>query len=321
MTEKAKKLTITLLSFCLITTIGSFAGGDFLLKTALLTTKGKDMPTSKTFICAKYPYLKTWLEQAEAKGYLCDTCIINHKGKRLVGKYIAAEKQTNQTAIVIHGYTDNAYRIMHIGHMYNHDLGYNVLIPNLQYHGESEGEAIQMGWNDRLDILEWMDFANRLFGGNTEMVIHGISMGAATVMNVSGETLAPYVKCFIEDCGYTSVWDQFAKELKEDFGLPTFPLLYAADALCSIKYGWRFCEASSLEQVKKSKLPMFFIHGTEDRYVPTWMVQPLFEAKRGEKELWLVEKARHAVAFKENRTEYIRRVKAFTDRYIKKQQP
>ena len=113
-------------------------------------------------------------------------------------------------------------------------------------------------------------------------------MGAATTMMVAGESQRPYVKCFVEDCGYTSVWDEFSNELKTSFGLPAFPLMHTASWLCDLKYGWNFREASALAQVAKCELPMLFIHGDADDYVPTWMVYPLYEAKPGEKELWLV---------------------------------
>ena len=127
-----------------------------------------------------------------------------------------------------------------IGHLYSHHLGYNILLPDLHAHGLSEGDAVQMGWLDRLDVLQWMDTANELFGDSTRMVVHGVSMGAATTMMVSGEELPPYVKCFVEDCGYTSVWDEFKGELKNQFGLPAFPLLDVASWLCKLKYGWSF---------------------------------------------------------------------------------
>ena len=168
-----------------------------------------------------------------------------------------------------------------IGYLYNRDLGCNILLPDLYYHGQSEGRAIRMGWKDRFDVLRWMDIANDIFGGDTRMVVHGISMGAATTMMVSGEEQQPYVKCFVEDCGYTSVRDQFSKELKEQFGLPAFPLLDAASWLCGLKYGWTFGEASSLEQVKKSRLPMLFIHGTADDFIPYEMMGTLYNAKPG----------------------------------------
>ena len=148
------------------------------------------------------------------------------------------------------------------------------------------------------------------------MVVHGISMGAATTMMASGEPQRPYVRCFVEDCGYTSVWDEFSKELKSSFGLPAFPLLYTASWLCDLKYGWNFREASALAQVAKCRLPMLFIHGDADDYVPTWMVRPLFEAKPGDKELWLVPGAGHAASYRDNREEYTRRVGEFVGKYI-----
>ena len=88
------------------------------------------------------------------------------------------------------------------------------------------------------------------------------------------------------------------------------------DRLCGLKYGWTFGEASSLEQVKKSRLPMLFIHGDADDYVPTRMVYPLYGAKPGDKELWVVPGASHANSYRDNREEYTRRVGEFVGRYI-----
>lgn len=292
----------------------SFIGGGVMLKVAL-KPEISTMQESREYMCKQYPYISNWLDSVEANGYLRDTSIINNKGKRLTAKYMPAQAKTNKTAVILHGYTDDAYRIIQLGYMYNNNLGYNILIPNHQYHGGSEGKNIQMGWKDRLDVLLWMDVANNIF--NSQMLVHGISMGGATTMMLSGETPRPYLKCLIEDCGYTSVWDQFQKELKEDFGLPPFPILYTADILCQILYGWGFKEASALKQVKKCTLPMFFIHGTADKYVPTWMVHPLYEAHQNEKELWLVKDAAHAKSYKNNPAEYTQRIRKFTEKYIK----
>ena len=87
---------------------------------------------------------------------------------------------------------------------------------------------------------------------NTRQVIHGISMGAATTMAVSGEKTPDYVKCFVEDCGYTSVWDEFSAQLKDQFGLPAFPLMNITSALCQYRYGWSFAEAQQIEQVARA---------------------------------------------------------------------
>ena len=299
---------------------GIVAGGSLYLLSYSLTPR-KTMRTrnaaAREEMTAEYPFLGPWLDSLETAGALRDTTIVGAEGERLHAIYAAAPVPTDRTAVIVHGYTDNAIRMLMIGYMYNRDLGYNILLPDLHFHGQSEGRAIRMGWKDRFDVLRWMEVANDIFGGHTQMVVHGISMGAATTMMVSGEEQQPYVKCFVEDCGYTSVRDQFAKELKERFRLPAFPLLPAASALCEVKYGWNFREASALEQVRKSTLPMMFIHGDADDFVPTDMVYPLYEAKeQGDKELWVVPGAAHALSYRDNREEYTRRVKEFVGKYI-----
>ena len=159
----------------------------------------------------------------------------------------------------------------------------NVLLPDLHGHGKSEGKAIQMGWNDRKDIEQWIPIAEQMFRDShhpSRIVLHGVSMGAATTMNVSGDKGIPsYVKAYIEDCGYTSVRDEFADQLKAQFGIPEFPLLPITSQLCQMKYGWNFYEASSLRQIAHCYRPMLFIHGDNDTYVPSWMVHPLYNPR------------------------------------------
>ena len=298
----------------------ALTGGSFYMLGYSLTpkdNKGKDIPGSYEYMHSKYPFITPWLDSLQTTGALRDTFIINRKGRQLHAMFASAAKPTDKTAVIVHGYTDNAIRMLMIGYLYNNDLNYNILLPDLQDNGLSEGPAIQMGWKDRLDVLNWMNIANDIFGKRTQMVVHGISMGAATTMMVSGEAQQPVVKCFVEDCGYTSVWDEFSFQLKDMFGLPEFPLMYTTSWLCNAKYGWNFQEASSLEQVKKCSLPMFFIHGDADTYVPTRMVYPLYEAKSEPKELWIVPGATHAMSYKDYPQEYTERVKKFVGKYIR----
>lgn len=312
-----KKKVIVGIVIVLVIFAGIIIGGSlYMLNYSLRPDFPKDNATAYNGLFSTYPHLKQWVDSLNSISALKDTVIINPEGKHLKAYYVAAPQPTSRTAVIIHGYTDSAIRMMMIGYMFNHDLDFNILLPDLQYHGQSEGSAIQMGWKDRLDVLQWMDVANEIYGNNTQMVLHGISMGAATTMMVSGEKLPPYIKCFIEDCGYTSVWDQFSKEIKGQFNLPQFPLMYTASYICDLKYGWNFKDASSLEQVKKCNLPMFFIHGDADGYVPTWMVYPLYEVKTEPKELWIVPDAKHATSYRDNPQEYTNRVKSFVDKYI-----
>ena len=278
--------------------------------------RGKDLQGSWEYMFENYPELQSWKDSLQQADALKDTFIYAPDQTRLHAFYVAAPTPTSKTAVIVHGYTDNAIRMMMIGYMYNRSLGYNILLPDLRYSGQSEGDYLQMGWLDRKDVMQWMNVANQIFGDNTQMVVHGISMGGATTMMVSGELQPDYVKCFVDDCGYTSVWDQFSKELKEQFGLPEIPLMYTSSWLCDLKYDWNFDEASALEQVEKCHLPMLFIHGDKDDYVPTWMVYQLYDAKPQPKELWVVPNADHATSYQLNKEAYTEKVKKFTDKYI-----
>ncbi len=204
-----------------------------------------------------------------------DTIITNKEGVKLYARYIASDSVNSNTAIIIHGYRSNSISMMHIAYMFHHDFHYNVFLPDLQGHGHSEGDVIQMGWKDADDIKEWINVSNGIFGNKSKTIITGISMGGATTMMLSSKTLPDNVKCFIEDCGYTSVGDEFKSELNKQYHLPAFPILHTASFTSKILFGWSFNEASSLDCVKSSNKPMLFIHGSDDTYVPTEMVYKL----------------------------------------------
>ena len=278
--------------------------------------RGKDIEGSWNYLFDTYPETRTWIDSLQQAEALKDTFIYNEKGIKLHAYYADAQHPTSQTAVIIHGYTDNAIRMMMLGYMYHKELGFNILLPDLQYSGLSEGNALQMGWLDRKDVMQWMEVAHDIYGDSIQMVVHGISMGGATTMMISGEPQPYYVKCFIDDCGYTSVWEQFSKELKEQFGLPPFPLMYTSSWLCDMTKDWNFQEASALKQVAQCTLPMLFIHGDKDDYVPTWMVYELYKVKPEPKELWIVPHADHAKSYLLNRKEYTEKVKQFTSQYI-----
>ena len=118
-----------------------------------------------------------------------------------------------------------------------------------------------------------------------------------------------------EDCGYTSVWDEFAAQLKDQFGLPAFPLMNTTSALCLHKYGWSFAEAQQISQVRKSTKPMLFIHGDKDAFVPYAMLHPLYEAKtKGRKAIFIAKGSVHAMAYRDHHEEYTRIVKDFVSK-------
>ena len=313
-----RKRIIYVIIIVVLLLTGCTIGGSFYMLNFSLTPDAKILSKdadSYPYMYRNYPFLRPWVDSLRQADALKDTFIINPHGIQLHAYYVAAPKPTDKTAVIVHGYTDNAIRMFMIGYLYNRDLGYNILLPDLQHQGESEGRAIQMGWKDRFDVLQWMNIANKIFGDSTQMAVHGISMGGATTMMVSGEEQQPFVKCFVEDCGYTSVWDEFAAQLKDQFGLPAFPLMNTTSALCQYRYGWSFAEAQQIEQVRKSTKPMLFIHGDKDAFVPYAMLHPLYEAKtKGRKAIFIAKGSVHAMAYRDHHEEYTRIVKDFVSK-------
>ena len=119
-------------------------------------------------------------------------------------------------------------------------------------------------------------------------------MGGAMVMMAAGEELPHHVKGVIEDCGYTSIWGIFADRLRDDFGLPQFPIIRAANIVSRIMTGLDFTKGSCVEQVAKAKAPILFIHGAKDDFARTKRGCELYEACSSPKELLVVENAEHA---------------------------
>lgn len=255
----------------------------------------------------EYPETRAWIDSLRSINALRDTFMVMPTGEKHHALYI--NNGTQKTAIVLHGWRNSSVTFLFLAMIYDRELGgYNIVLPDIHAHGKSDGDMIRMGWLDRKDILCWID----AFKTDT-MVVHGVSMGGATTMMTSGETMPEGIKDirFIDDCGYTCVWDVFRWQLHEQFGLPAFPLMYTTSLLCKVLYGWSFEEASAIEAVKRCPYPMLFIHGDADTFVPTEMVYQLYAAKPSKKRLWISKDAIHAKAYKQHRQEYIKQVREF----------
>lgn len=318
---KNRRILYVLLITVIVLCAALYGGAEYMLRVSICPPPStyRNPQTVRDTMTRLYPDLRPWLDSLESHHALRDTAITAPDGTRLHALYVRASTPTPRIVIAVHGYQDAAGRMLHVGRMYARDFHANILLPDLRYHGSTPGEYIGMGWRDRLDVLQWANAVPGIFGVNPDSVrlaVHGISMGAATTMMLSGEQhLPPYLRAFVEDCGYTSVRDIFASVLKSDYGLPTFPLMEATEALCRRRYGWTFSEASPLESVRRCRLPMLFIHGGRDTYVPTSMVYPLYAAKPAPKALWVAPGSEHALSYRDHPVEYERRVRTFLDRY------
>ena len=305
-----KKITVWFVIVVLAVLMGVLVGGGFYMLDFSLAPDPTRANTDSCYrqLFTDYPETREWMDSLRTHHALRDTMLMMTGGYRLHTYYI--NRGSQRTAMVIHGWRDQAIKFFYLARMYERLLGYNVVMPDLYASGMSDGEMLRMGWLDRLDVLHLVD----VFKADT-MVVHGVSMGAATTMMMSGEQMPEDIHDlrFVADCGYTSVWDEFAGELKKQFGLPAFPLMYTTSLLCQLRYGWNFNEASALRQVAKCQYPMFFIHGDADDFVPTYMVHQLYDAKSAPKELWITKDTDHAHSYKNHRAEYVARVRRFLE--------
>lgn len=285
--KRFKKITISI--FIVLLTL--FIGGSSLVG-VLFYNLALNANYSKDIIYAEYNDenlndAQKWLEE---KSNYSDKYIESYD-KLQLHSYVVTQN-SNKWAIVVHGYGGSG-KLMSDKSKYFYDMGYNVLIPDLRGHGKSEGDYIGMGWKDRLDIISWINFIIKE-NPNAEIVLHGTSMGAATVLMTSGENLPSNVKAIVADCAYTSAWDEFSYQLETYLKVPSSYILNVTNMVTKLKAGYSLKEASALECVKKATVPILFIHGDKDKFVPYSMMDKLYDATSSPKEKLTIDGGEHA---------------------------
>lgn len=235
-----------------------------------------------------------WLQEAEIQKVKISTA----DGYELYGCLFPAADGADPShnwAFLLHGYTGWKEEMYPIARQYVMK-GYSVLVPDMRCNGASEGDFIGMGWTDRLDNMIWLSGILKL-DPKAQIVIHGQSMGAACAIMMAGEESLPAaVKAIVADSAYTDAYKMFQKQMKDWLGIPSFPLLNGANILLKLRAGYSLTEASALKQIRNASLPILFIHGTEDAFVPCDMTKELYEAAPEGKEILLVEGAGHVQA-------------------------
>lgn len=232
----------------------------------------------------------------------------------LKAMYFPSERPSKKTVLCVHGYTSCGLNDYPAISKFYHSLGYNVLLIDNRAHGESGGKYIGFGCLDRHDVKKWIDyFINKKFGQDCKIYLHGISMGASTVLMASSLSLPSNVKGIIADCGFTSAWDVFKHVLKRDYHMYPFPVMHITNIYSKIFAKYSFKEVSTLDTVGKTTIPILFIHGEKDNFVPTWMSIKNYDVCASKKELLIIKDAGHAESYYCNTPLYEETVKNFLD--------
>lgn len=253
---------------------------------------------------------KEWLNSQKIE----ELKIKSDDGLTLNASLVRHNPQTKKVIICFHGYTSDGMTNYGAMSKFLYDQGFNLILVDQRSHGKSEGKYIGFGVLDRMDAKNWIAKAIELFGNDCEIYLHGTSMGGATVLMTSGLELPKNVKGIIADCAFTSANDVFSHILKRDYHIPKFPVMNITEMFTKHYAGYSYNEVNTLNEVKKTKIPILFIHGDKDDFVPTYMSEKNFEACNSEKKLLIVKDADHAEAYYTDAELYERTVVEFIDK-------
>ncbi len=227
-----------------------------------------------------------------------DVTITSYDSLKLHGYYIPSfNKKSNDLAIVVHGYQSKGTDMIIIGQMYS-KMGFQVLLLDLRAHGKSEGDFTTFGQYEKYDLKRWINFAVRTYGSDLNILIHGVSMGAATTMMVTGLDIPNNVKFLVLDSGFTHVQKTFTNARKSK-GLKLF--YPGLDFIVYSKHKFIFEQVRPIKYMRKNTIPFLIVQGTADKAVPPEMAKRLYTVSpANNKEILLIKDSKHALGFQDD---------------------
>lgn len=281
------------------TAAGSLLGGAIAYKVAMHVSDAQKKQGQVLSQSENTEIENFWYDKQPKQQWFMQT----FDGLNLVATYIPNPHTIGRLAILAHGLGHSREQMIPYARIFM-SLGYDVLMPDARAFGDSEGHTIGYGWLDRLDYERWIITALNELGNDLEIVLMGISMGAATVMATSGEPLPSNVKAIIEDSGYTDLYAEAKFRLTHKFHLPAYPIMPMANQIARNSAGYAFTDGKILQQVAKSGLPILMIHGSHDQTVPVRNAHQLYEQLPQQKGLYIDAEAAHVQAIRTHPDRY-----------------
>lgn len=236
-----------------------------------------------------------WMKQVKALPQE-DITIRSFDGLTLAGTYYEYAPGA-PIEILFHGYRGHANREMSGAVRRCHSLGHSALIVHQRACGKSDGHVITFGVNESRDCLSWVDYVIGRFGPDCRIILAGVSMGAGTVVMAAGRGLPKNVIGILADCGYTSAKDIIKKVIAVEMKLPA-DLAYPFVRLGARLFGrFNIDELAPIDTVKVTPVPVLFIHGGQDTFVPCYMSQQCHAANPALTRLHIVPAAGHGLAY------------------------
>lgn len=206
------------------------------------------------------------------------------RGQKLKGYYYPCGAQGKKIVFIIHGYRSEYADAAGLYYEYYRSRGIDVFCCDHTAAGNSEGTYIGFDVLETQDCLSWIRFLRRQFGQDVQIILHGFSMGAATVMQMSSHC-PPNVKLIVEDSGYVSA----RASLDHQIG----PLYQPMRKINQAAAGYDLNDSDVTDSLSQSRIPMLFVHGQQDKLVPFENGAVLYDLYQGPKACFFPKTARH----------------------------
>lgn len=240
--------------------------------------------------------------------------IKSRDGLRLVGHWYPCEN-AKRIIVAMHGWRSAWHMDFGMIADFWHNEGCCILFAEQRAQNNSEGEYMTFGYTERYDCLDWINWVNERTEQQYPVYLAGVSMGASTVLMTAGLDLPENVKGVIADCGYTSAYDIWKHVVKDNMKLSYGLRGLMIDRICQKKINTGSKEITTITAMQKTQIPILFIHGTDDKFVPVRMTYENYKACNAPKELLIVPGAIHGQSYYIEQEKYEAVTRRFWSKY------
>ena len=241
--------------------------------------------------------------------------IKSYDNLNLVADYYKNGNSKN-TIILFHGYRSAPQRDFSCAIEMYYKMGLNVLLVDQRSHGRSEGRLITYGVKERHDVKSWVEYVVNTFGKDVNIILDGLSMGATTVLLSTELDLPKNVKCIIADCGFSSPYEIIKRVSVKYYHVNSEIVMRILDLYCRVFGSFSIYNISTVDAMKKNKIPVFFCHGKADDFVPCYMSERAFDVATCEKNIHIAENAGHGMSFLLETEVITEKLKSFINTHI-----
>ena len=217
-------------------------------------------------------------------------------------------KNNNEKGIIIlaHGYRSTKERDLYASLHEYYSLGYSLLVIEQRACGESKCKYITFGYNESKDLNRWINYIYKKTNSNN-IIIGGISLGASSVLMVNNK----HVKAIISDSAYANAYDEIKYTIKHYFHIPPFLFMWIINIYCKLFLKVNLLKINTLHNLARIHIPILFIHGSIDDFVPPENTIINYNCYKGKKDLLIIENASHGMGYLVDRNKYIDKLKSF----------